>query len=86
MTKHILKVARKINLPREICNHLHGPAHAVSHRMWVGFFVMLAGVGFAHISAMLPHWAGMLFDLCGYGVHALGATPFIEWALEDIVE
>lgn len=82
--KHtILRAIKVANLPREICNHLHGDAHSVSHRMWVGFGVMLGGVMFAHMASGLPHFIAVVVDMTGYGIHALGATPFIEWLLED---
>lgn len=83
MKMKILKAVKLANLPREICHHLHGDDHSVSHRMWVGVAVMGAGVYFAHLSTEFPHYVAVLVDMTGYGIHALGATPFIEWLLEE---
>jgi hypothetical protein len=83
MKMKILKAVKVANLPREICNHLHGEEHALSHRMWVGLAVMLGGVFLAHSAAGMPHFVSVAIDMVGYAIHALGATPFIEWLLED---
>lgn len=83
MRQKILRAVKVANLPREICNHLHGDSHPISHRMWAGFVVMGIGVYIAHFSAGLPHYVAVLIDMTGYGIHALGATPYIEWLLED---
>lgn len=80
MTVH--RAVRVANLPRELCHMMLGDQHKTSHRMVVGFVVMTAGVLVAKQAHHMPYEAlATLTDLTGYGVHALGATPFIEWLL-----
>lgn len=83
MKFNFLKAVTIANLPRKICNHLHGPDHPVSHRMWVGVAIMMGGVFLAHAGASFPRYFAVLMDTTGYAIHALGATPFIEWLLEE---
>lgn len=83
MKMKFLRAVKVANLPREICNHLHGEDHTVAHRMWVGFVVMAGGVLLAHTASGFPHFIAVAIDMTGYGIHALGATPFIEWLLEE---
>ncbi len=83
MKPKILRAIRVANLPREICNHLHGEHHPLSHRMWVGLVVMMSGVSVAHMAGGLPHLLALVVDMLGYGIHALGAVPYLEWLLEE---
>lgn len=78
--RRLLKVA---NLPREIANHLHGEEHPLGHRMIIGMVVMAGGVMFAHMASGMPHFVAVVIDMVGYGIHALGAVPFLEWVLEE---
>lgn len=75
------KFIRVVNLPRWICHHLIGEQHKTGHRMAVGGVVMLGGVLLAKCAEGMPHYVGVLVDMTGYGIHALGATPYIEWLL-----
>lgn len=78
-----LKLVSVLNLPREICHHLIGTHHKPSHRMICGTLVMAAGVAIAHTAPGFPHYMAMAVDGIGYGIHALGATPFIEALLAE---
>ena len=65
MKLKILRAVKLANLPREICNHLHGEHHPVSHRMWCGLAVMAFGVFVAHTAAGLPHFIALTIDMVG---------------------
>lgn len=78
-----LSAVKWANLPREICHHLHGEDHPVHHRMIWGVVIMAGGVFIAHTAAGFPHYVAVFIDMTGYGIHALGATPFIEWLLAE---
>lgn len=85
MKLKILRVVKVANLPRELCHHLIGEHHTTAHRMWVGLAVMAGGVFLAKSADMVPHYVGVFVDLTGYGIHALGAAPYIEWLMEEEV-
>lgn len=73
-----------INLPRAICRSLIGRTHQPHHRMAVGVVIMATGVVIAQGSHLVELFIfRAAFDLVGYGVHGLGAVPFLEWLLED---
>lgn len=71
-----------VNLPRELCHHTLGQEHSPKHRMCAGIVVMIVGVAIAK-SANVFHVEVLHYtlDLCGYAVHGLGATPFIEYLI-----
>lgn len=71
-----------LNVPRRICHFMVGEEHRTSHRMAVGFIVMTGGVLVAKGAHGLPHILAIMGDMLGYGIHALGATPFLEWLLQ----
>lgn len=82
MGKAINAVAKAANLPRAICHFLIGEEHKTSHRMVAGFAVMVGGVLIAKSGHHFSYDSvAVLVDMTGYGVHALGATPYIEWAM-----
>ena len=69
----------KICVSRVICDHLVGDKHSQSHRYVVGTVIMSLGVGLTQVvffwEATAIHIIG---DIIGYGVHGLGAVPFID--------
>lgn len=69
----------KVNVVKTVCTHLLGPNHTVSHRMLVGVGIMCSGVFLVEITAgiYIVHY---VTNIVGYGIHAIGATPFIEVA------
>lgn len=74
----------KINIPKAICYKLIGKHHKPGHRMIVGAAFMFSGVMVAHSGfffQMILIQASL--DMVGYGIHALGSVPFLEWLLED---
>lgn len=84
MTKKTLKekcacALDKVNLAKTICNHLLGKQHTIVHRMLVGVAIMCVGVAFVELTASI-HVVHYVTNIAGYGIHAVGATPFIEWA------
>jgi hypothetical protein len=81
---HRLPLAQRcLNLPREMIHFTVGKEHKHSHRMVGGVILMAVGVAIAK-SVEYLHFPGSHFtlDLIGYAVHGLGATPFIERAIE----
>ena len=86
MRLRILTLAKHANVIRPICTHLLSENHTPHHRMLVGTAVMTAGVTvakvFGHSDLMLIAYIG---DAVGYGIHALGMTPFIEHLLHQFV-
>lgn len=47
--------------------------------MIVGLVIMCLGVAFVESTAQI-HIVHYITNITGYGIHAIGATPFIEWA------
>ena len=77
--KEDLSRLRHLDLSRMICNHLVGDNHSKMHRYSAGVCIMAVGVGLTKIVLMseigLIHAFG---DLIGYGVHGIGAIPFVD--------
>lgn len=69
----------RVNLTKTICNHLLGKQHTIIHRMLVGVIIMCIGVAFVELTAHI-YMVHYVTNIAGYGIHAVGATPFIEWA------
>ncbi len=75
----------QINLPKKIASHLFGEHHGHRHKMFVGVIVGYVGVLIAHSAHLFPLMIIQLFvDLVGYGIHGIGAAPFIEYGIEKI--
>lgn len=70
-----------IYLPRIICNHIIGHNHHVGHRITIGFMIMMLGVFIAK-TASEYYVLTIIYDACGYALHAIGAVPIIEWLLK----
>jgi hypothetical protein len=78
----MLKKAKKIYIFTarwlHISDHLFNEkAHTGIHRRCYGLVVMAMGVGLAKGFAS-HHELHFLADMVGYGVHGVGAAPFIE--------
>lgn len=72
--------AQPVNLPRIICNHVVSKEHSLKHRKIVGIVIMVVGVVIAKgffipISMEVVH---VVCECTGFGLHALGAAPWIE--------
>lgn len=78
----MIKVVKALNFPRVICHWLIGEEHHIAHRLGVGGAVMVAGVVVAGFAEGTPRFAHVLIEVVGYGIHALGAMPYIEWLIE----
>lgn len=84
MTQRTIKLLKAANVPAKISEHLFGKGHTDYHKISVGVLVMFAGVlvmrqqifidGFLHIAA----------DVIGGGIHGIGLTPIIEWAVRQV--
>lgn len=85
MNAKIHSVAVRMNVARPVCHALLGHHAKPSHRMAVGVVVMSFGVVIAK-AAHGVHYEilSMMVDGCGYAIHALGTTPFIEWLAERV--
>lgn len=68
-------------LPRIICNHIIGHNHHVGHRITIGFMIMVLGVFIAK-TASEYYILTIIYDACGYALHAIGAVPIIEWLIK----
>jgi hypothetical protein len=72
-------VVVRANIARPICDSLIGEGHTTKHRIVTGSVVMVIGVSIAHLGPYAPcHYLTFILDTVGYGIHALGTTPFIE--------
>lgn len=68
----------KVNIIKKLCVHLLGSKQTIGHRMLVGSVIM--GVGYFLVEVTLtPHFIQHITNFVGVGIHAVGATPFIEW-------
>jgi len=63
---------------RRLCNHLFGENHSSHHRLCTGFIIMLLGVLISEYCSSSNHVLSIAGNTIGYGIHAFGATPFIE--------
>lgn len=73
-----------VNLPKYVCHRLVGEDHPKSHRMIAGALVMAVGVIVAKTMAPIHFFQlHILGDIIGYGIHALGAVPFIDHIIES---
>lgn len=77
--KEDLSSLRHFDLSKAICNHLVGDHHTRTHRYSAGICIMAVGVGLTKVVLFteigLVHAFG---DLIGYGVHGIGAIPFVD--------
>lgn len=79
----VLRTVRKMqhtNPIRSICDHLLGEHHTLSHRLAVGFVVIMLGVttvqGAHHVSSI---WVlAYMIDAGGYALHGVGLMPYLE--------
>lgn len=80
-------IAQPINLPRIICNHVVSKEHSLKHRKIVGVVIMIVGVVIMIVGVVmakgffLPIGLEVVHVVCectGFGLHALGAVPWIE--------
>lgn len=82
MKLKLLRALRRVNFMHEICDHVVGEHHTHRHRLIAGACVMLIGVVIAHQAAHVhPEFLAWLVDGVGYGIHAFGATPYLETAV-----
>ena len=51
--------------------------------MAAGLAIMLSGVLVARLAEGAPHALAIVADVTGYGIHAVGAAPFVEWLLAE---
>lgn len=78
---HVLII--RVNIARPICNMMFGENHHPLHRFGVGVVVAGAGVVMAKTFGHGYGTAiGFLADGVGFGLHALGITPFLEWIIK----
>jgi hypothetical protein len=70
---------RSVGANKNLCNHLLGEDHSHGHRMIVGIMIMFLGVVVAKSGSpiLILH---CITETIGFGLHALGAVPFIEYA------
>lgn len=65
--------------------HLFAERHCWGHRMSAGMVVMALGVGLSKacvgIHFMYIDFFGEMF---GYGIHAVGASPALEWLIKKV--
>lgn len=82
--KTIKKILNKICVAKMICNHLISKEHTLIHRCTIGFVIMGSGVmltkGALFFDSGFIHWFA---DLVGYGIHGIGAIPFVDSVLKD---
>lgn len=69
-----------VNIPKRMADHAFGHHHSHRHRMVFGVVFMAIGVLIAKLLHfnLLTH---ILADIVGYGVHGMGAVPFIDFAI-----
>jgi purine-cytosine permease-like protein len=73
------KFIRAVNIPYYIANHVIGEHHTPVHRKVAGIFIMIVGVGMAHMAEHLSNVLISLFgDLVGYSIHGTGLIPFLH--------
>lgn len=71
------RIIAKVNVSKTVCDHLLGENHSQGHRMITGVVIGFIGVGISKIPTSI-HLFHYIFDLVGFGVHGIGAVPFIE--------
>lgn len=85
MSAKIHAITVRLNVARPVCHLLLGHQAKPSHRMAVGAAVMAVGVMIAKAAHGIEYeFLSMIVDGCGYAIHALGTTPFIEWLAERV--
>lgn len=79
----LLNQIKKLNLIAHLCKMCLGEEHPPIIRYCAGGVIMLAGVLVAkeggQIHAYHFHY---IADVLGYGIHGIGAVPFVEWLIE----
>lgn len=77
--KKLKQNLRNICLARLICNHLVGENHSAVHRCTFGIVIMCVGVGFTKAAFLVDiSFIHGVADVVGYGIHGIGAIPFVE--------
>lgn len=73
----VKKVVDRMNVSKEICDHLFGEDHSAHHRMVAGVVVMVVGVLVANIRVDVVIIKFVL-DGVGYLIHGVGCIPIID--------
>ncbi len=71
------KLARAVNLPLLVGDHILGENHHPFHRISIGVIIMIIGVSIAKIHSPITI-VTILIDGTGYTLHGIGAIPIIE--------
>ena len=72
-------VLAKFNVSKSVCDHLIGQEHSTTHRYVTGVVIMAIGVGVTKVAYVVDFgFVHGLADLVGYGIHGIGAIPFVE--------
>lgn len=73
------------NLPKRVCDLTLGEKHKPRHRMIAGTIIMVLGVGLSK-AFMSFHYFFIpeITEGIGYAIHAIGATPFVEYLSKQV--
>lgn len=83
--KKVRDQIRQICLARLICNHLLGENHSATHRYTIGIVIMSTEVGLTKAAFLVDiGFIHAIADLIGYGIHGVGALPFVEKVLAAV--
>lgn len=68
----------------EMCNHLIGKKHPVSHRMTVGVVLITIGVIITKIALLFEGvYVHAIADGLGYLIHGIGSVPIIQYIIDE---
>jgi len=81
MQKELKAIQESVfNVPYHICDHFLGESHSFGHRIFVGSIFVFLGTCIAQIHVGI--WiCDILYEGGGFVVHAVGAVPFVEYAV-----
>ena len=77
-----MKIPPQLNVASLLCHYAFGHGHHWCLKYLAGIAIMIVGVLIAKLGGTIHAFHFHYFaDVVGYGVHGLGAVPFIEWVV-----